>query len=83
MRVNSTTGNQTKITGVRQSIYVGRDRLGDIAQRSDKFEARNRRGRVIGVFESALAAADAVSAAADKFPASSGEARPERQPGKQ
>jgi len=83
MRINSGFGNQTRITGARQSVYVGRDRLGDVAQRGDGFEACDRRGHVIGVFETARAAADAVSAAADKFPASSGEARPERQPGKQ
>jgi hypothetical protein len=67
MRVNSTTGNQTKIVAARRSVYVGRDRIGDVAQREGGFVARDRAGRIIGTFNSALEAADAVSAAVERI----------------
>jgi len=84
MRINSSFGNQTRITRARQSVYSGQHRLGDVAQRDDGFEARDRRGKIIGTFESALAAADAVSAADNstpEIPANAG--RPAGAPGKQ
>jgi hypothetical protein len=67
MRVNSSFGNQAKSVEARQSIYSGRDRIGDVAQREGGFVARDRAGRIIGTFNSALEAADAVSAAVERI----------------
>jgi hypothetical protein len=49
----------------RRSVYDGTDRLGDIEQR-DAFEylARDRLGRELGVFDTWLGAANAISKAA-------------------
>jgi hypothetical protein len=60
MRVNSTHGNQTKTAKTRQSVYDGQERLGDVEQRDADFIARDRRGRVIGVFDSESVAVDAI-----------------------
>jgi hypothetical protein len=46
------------------SDYDSRDRLGEIFQRDGVFEARGRRGQVIGSYDSADAAIEAVRVAA-------------------
>jgi hypothetical protein len=49
MRV-STFDTNTKLTGVRQAIYDGRDRVGDVQQHDREFIVRDRGGNVVGVF---------------------------------
>jgi hypothetical protein len=45
---------------VRRAVYSGRDRLGTFQQDGDMFVARDRRDRVIGTFDKAHEAIDAV-----------------------
>jgi hypothetical protein len=52
MRVDSTYGKHTALRGIRQAVYDGRDRVGDVLEQDGKFVVRNRRGDVVGEFTS-------------------------------
>jgi hypothetical protein len=60
MRVSD--ANLVRKTVIR-SVYSGQDRLGDIQQVDDEFVARDRRGKVIGRFNTAIEATRAIGEA--------------------
>jgi hypothetical protein len=52
---------------VRRAIYDGRDKIGDIetrgTTRSTEFVARDKRGNVVGTFDTVIEAANAIAKA--------------------
>jgi hypothetical protein len=58
-----TTPRRTTAT-TRRAVYDGQDRLGDVEQHGAEYIARDRRGKSLGRFDSALEAANAISKAA-------------------
>jgi len=66
MRVDTHSARQRESArvGHRGSVYDGQDRLGDFQQHDDVFVARNRCGKTIGVFPTAIEAINAVAIAA-------------------
>jgi hypothetical protein len=64
MRI-SDTASLRKTLPSRRAIYDGRERLGDVEQLGNEYVARDRRGRVIGRFNTAI---EAINAAAKVAP---------------
>jgi hypothetical protein len=59
MRISDTAALR-KTLPPRRSIYDGRERLGDVEQLGNEYVARDRRGRIIGRFDTAIEAANAI-----------------------
>jgi hypothetical protein len=60
MRVSSSFDTNTKLAGVRQAVYDGRDRLGDIQQHGAEFIVRDRLNNIVGAFPTLREAARAL-----------------------
>jgi hypothetical protein len=63
MRISDTAALRKTLPS-RRAIYDGRERLGDIEQCGTEFVARDRRGKSIGVFDTASEAINAIAKAA-------------------
>jgi hypothetical protein len=51
---------QSKSSAPHRAVYDGRERLGSIEQHGDEYVARGKRGQVIGRYDSAIEAANAI-----------------------
>jgi len=56
---------RTDKTTPRRALYDGQDRLGDFEQRGTEIVARDRHGKILGVFDSVIEATDAIAKAAE------------------
>jgi len=65
-RVTRSTDNTARI----RAIYDGRDRLGTIERRGDEYIARDNLNQSIGVYDTAIEAAAAITAGAARRAAS-------------
>jgi hypothetical protein len=56
-------------SALRRAVYDGRDRLGEIVQRGQEYVAFDRRGQQLGIYDTTIEAAQAVSDAASPIAA--------------
>ena len=61
MRISSSAAVSNQI---RRAVYDGQDRIGSIEQCGHEYIARDRRGHVIGRYDTAIEAANAIGGAA-------------------